>query len=289
MRIGFSLPAKGALVYCLVITVMALFSDRLSPYPYDIPSGNSLEPPGRNHWLGTDDLGMDLWALMCHGARISLVVGISTALIAGIGGGMLGSFSAYRGGWYDRILMRIADLVIALPRTPTLIVLAMFLEPNVKNIVVVLVLFSWSRPARILRSRVLSLQKENFIVAAKSYGAGFVHLVVRHFLPALFPLFAIAVTGQISRAIMTEAGLAFLGLGDPVSKSWGMILNSALSFRGIYYTPFWKWWVMIPLCATALLVISCTILGREMETRLDTKGWKKWKFHGHSSGTAIHA
>ncbi|HSQ42075.1 MAG TPA: ABC transporter permease [Fibrobacteraceae bacterium] len=266
-----------AMAFCALVVLMGVFSDHLSPYTYNIPSGKSLEAPSWQHWLGTDDLGMDLWALMCHGARTSLLVGVSTALLAGLGGGLLGSFSAYLGGWPDRILMRLTDLVIAMPRTPTLVVLATFWGPSLRNIILVLAFFSWCGPARVLRSRVLALQEEKFIVAARSFGARFFHLARRHFLPNLFPLFMIGVTSQISRAIMAEAGLAFLGLGDPLSKSWGLILNSAMSFRGIHYTPFWKWWVTVPLFATAFLVAACAILCRELETRLDTKGWNRGK------------
>ncbi len=271
MHKKLSLPARIALGVVLFILAAGAFAAWLSPYPHNMPSGQALQPPGSQHWLGTDDMGIDLWAQMCHGARLSIVIGLSTALLAGFGGSMLGIVSGYYGGMIDRIVMRLTDLVIALPDLPMMILLGVFFGSSVLNIIVVLALFSWTGPARIVRSKILSMKQEKYVAAAVSFGAGFAHLARRHFLPGVLPLIAISIIRLTGRAIVAEAGLSFLGLGDPTSKSWGLILNHAVHFKGIYFTEFWKWWLTVPLAAITLLVASIAVLTRDCEKLVNSK------------------
>ena len=262
---------KIGLAIVLTVLLLAIFSDLLALHPYSIPSGDALEAPGANHWLGTDDLGIDIWAQICFGARISILVGFGTALLAGIGGSIIGIFSGYSGGLTDKLVMRLTDLVIVLPDLPMMIVLGAFFGPSVRNIIIVLALFSWTIPTRIVRSKVLSVKQEKYVEAAMSYGAGFWHLTLRHFLPNILPLVMVSVIRLTSRAIVAEASLAFLGLGDPISKSWGLILNHAINFKGIYFTDYWKWWVVSPISAIMLLVTAIAFISRDMERIINTK------------------
>lgn len=126
-------------------------------------------------------------------------------------------------------------------------------------------------PARIIRSKVLALKEESYIKVAKGYGASFSYITFKHFMPQIFPICATSFIKLISRAIVSEASLSFLGLGDPTSKSWGLILNFALNFRGIYFTDYWKWWVVYPLAFIIILVLSTATLSRELERVLDIK------------------
>lgn len=267
----FSFWGKTSSAVLMMVILVALFSPYLSSFTSQIPSGESLEPPGSRHWLGTDDLGIDLWAQICYGARVSIIIGFGTALLAGVGGSIAGIFSGYYGGITDKILMRITDMIIVLPDLPMMIVLGAFFGPSLKNIIIVLALFSWTGPARIVRSKVLSLKQAASVTAARSYGAGFWHLTMRHFLPAILSVVLVSMIRLVSRAVVAEAGLAFLGLGDPTSKSWGLILNHAINFSGIYFTDYWKWWMISPLAAITLLVIAVAFLAREMEKMVDTK------------------
>ncbi|EGW40967.1 ABC transporter permease [Desulfosporosinus sp. OT] len=262
---------KIGLGVVLMVLFLAVFSDWLALHPYSIPSGDALEAPGAGHWLGTDDLGIDIWAQICFGARISILVGFGTALLAGIGGSIIGIFSGYSGGLTDKLVMRLTDLVIVLPDLPMMIVLGAFFGPSVRNIIIVLALFSWTIPTRIVRSKVLSVKQEKYVEAAMSYGAGFWHLTLRHFLPNILPLVMVSVIRLTSRAIVAEASLAFLGLGDPISKSWGLILNHAINFKGIYFTDYWKWWVVSPITAIMLLVTAIAFISRDMERIINTK------------------
>lgn len=262
---------KLGLIIIFLVLLTGIFSSCLASYPYNTPSGGSLEAPGRAHWLGTDDLGIDLWAQICFGARNSIIVGFGTALLAGIGGSIIGIFSGYFGGLTDKFVMRATDMIIVLPDLPMMIVLGAFFGSSVRNVIIVLALFSWTIPARVVRSKILSVKEEKYITAAKSYGAGFWYLTIRHFLPNILPIVMVSIIRLVSRAIVAEAGLAFLGLGDPTSKSWGLILNHAIAFRGIYFTDYWKWWVVSPIAAITLLVSAIAFISRDIEKVVNSK------------------
>ncbi len=262
---------KTATMIMLLLLIVAIFADDLSPYPHNLPSGKALQSPDTKHWLGTDDLGIDLWAQLCHGARLSIFIGTSTAVLAGLGGSLIGIVAGYFGGFIDKIMMRITDFMIIIPELPMMIVLGVFFGSSVYNIIFVLVVFSWMDPARTIRSKILSIGQETYIVVARGYGAGFFHLTRYHFLPAILPLATISIIRLTGRAIVAEAGLSFLGLGDPTSKSWGLLLNHAIQFKGIYFTEFWKWWVTGPLVAITLLVGVIAIVAREWEKLANSK------------------
>lgn len=267
----FSIGGKISIIYITILIIMALFSTYICSHPYNLPSGSAFESPNREHLLGTDDLGMDIFSQICFGARISLLVGVSAALLSGVCGGILGVLAGYYGGLTDRIIMRIADIMIVLPDLPMMILLGAFFGPSIKNIIFVLAFFSWTTPARIVRSKVLSIKSENYILVAESYGASFHYLLWKHFIPQILPLLMVSIIKLTSKAIVAEAGLAFLGLGDPTSKSWGLILNHAINFKGIYFTDYWKWWIMAPLVAIISLVFSIAIISRDLEKILNEK------------------
>lgn len=262
---------KAGLVILFMITFAALSAPAICSHSHRMISGPALAPPGQTHFLGTDELGVDLWAQICHGARVSLVIGLGTALLAGLGGAMAGILAGYAGGWIDTVLMRLIDIMIVLPDLPVMIVLAAFFGPSMLTIVLVLSLFSWVHTARIVRAKVLSLKQRQYIHAAETYGAGAGYLMHHHFLPEIFPLAAVSMIRLTGRAIVAEAGLSFLGLGDPTSRSWGLILHHATSFRGIYYTDFWKWWLVYPWLALTLMVTALALVGRDLEKMADPR------------------
>jgi peptide/nickel transport system permease protein len=266
-----STGGKAGMTVLLLVLVLAVAAPLVCQHSHRQTSGPALSAPGRDHWMGTDELGVDIWAQVCFGARISLLVGTGTALLAGLGGALAGMFAGYLGGWTDRLLMRLIDLVLVLPDLPVMIVLAAFFGPGVWTIIVVLSAFSWVFTARIVRSRVLSLKQRRYIQAAETYGAGALYLMRRHFLPEIFPLATVGMIRLAGRAIVAEAGLSFLGLGDPTSRSWGVIMHNALSFQGIYYTHFWKWWLLFPWSALTLVVTSLALIGKDLEKTADPR------------------
>ncbi len=260
-----------AAVILFLLLFAAVFAPFLTWHPHNISSGPPLAPPGNGHIMGTDELGYDLWAMICYGARVSLTVGLGTALLAGLGGAVAGIAAAYRGGWLDRFIMRLVDIMIVLPDLPVMIVLAAFFGPSLRNIIIVLALFSWSRPARLIRAQMLALKEQPYLKMAAHYGGGFFYLLRRHFLPELFPLLVVFMVRLAGMAIITEASLSFLGLGDPTSKSWGLIINHALNFNGLFFTPFWKWWLFYPWLFLTLLISSLALLGRDLERIADPR------------------
>ena len=267
----FSTEGKIGIFGILCIILMAVFAPVITIYPPQKITGDSLEPPGPGHILGTDELGMDIWSQICYGARMSLTIGLAVAFIAGFGGGAIGILAGYIGGYIDQSLMRVIDVTMALPSFPLLIVISAFLGPSILNVILILVLFSWAKPARIARSQTLSLKKNSYIIAARNYGAKPFYLLWRHIFPEDLPVLFVLVIGISSHAIIAEAGLAFLGLGDPTSKSWGMMLNHATSFRSIYFTPYWKWWLLPPLFMLIFLLLCLAFISRDMERILDPK------------------
>lgn len=262
---------KISLLIIISIIFIGILSQYISPYPHNVPTGEALKSPSLNHLLGTDDLGIDLLSQMFYGAKISVTIGLFTALLAGIGGGILGIMSGYFGGIIDKIIMRIIDIMLVLPDLPMMILLGAFFGPSIKNIIIVLAFFSWTVPARVVRSKIISMKREKYILVAQSYGGGFIYLLKKHFLPGVLPILMVTVIKLTSKAIVAEAGLSFLGLGDPTSKSWGLILNNAINFQGIYFTEYWKWWVISPLVSITLLVLSISLISRDLEKILDDK------------------
>lgn len=268
---GMSLRAKLALFICLLFLLMAVFADQITAHPFNKISGGKFEPPSGDHWLGTNDLGMDLWAQMCNGARISLSFGLIVALIATALGGVVGLAAAFN-RQMDSVLMALCNVFQSVPDIPIIIILASFFGQKNSVMILTLVIFSWTRPARLIRSRALVLKELPYVKVAKSYGAGFFHILREHLIWEIWPLWLVSLARLAGRAVVMEAAMAFLGLGDPTTKSWGMILNNALNYRGIYYTDYWKWWIVPPVLAIALLVTSLTVLVAELESHTGMRG-----------------
>ncbi len=266
-----SVHGRAGLAVVLIILATGAASVLFLGDAHRVPSGASLEAPSLRHPLGTDDLGIDIWAQLCRGALISVLVGLGSAGLAGVGGSVLGVLAGYSGGAVDRLITGLCDVMTAIPQLPLMIVLGAFLGPSTRNIILVVGLLSWVGPARIARAKTLSMRREKFIVAAASYGASFFHIARTHLLPALLPLVAASCLRIVGHAVSAEAGLTFLGLGDPTSKSWGMLLNRSMSFSGIYFTDFWKWWVLPPLVALATLVVAVAFIARDLEKLVNRK------------------
>lgn len=262
---------KAGLALLAALVALAVFGTVFSLYQADMPSGPPLSPPSPSHLLGTDDLGVDVWSQVCHGAWVSLGVAFGVGLLAGGLGGVLGAWAGYAGGVVDQILMRLVDVLLVLPALPLMILLAAILGPGVDRVVLVLAVLSWPRPARVVRAEVLSLKHRTYVKAARLYGAGTWYMLRRHLIPQTAPLLGASVVKLAGYAVAAEASLAFLGLGDPSLRSWGSVLYHATRFRGLYFTPYWRWWVMGPLVALTVLVVALALLGMGLERLADPR------------------
>ncbi len=238
------------------LVVVALLAPVLAPAdPYAI-SGPSLAPPGGMHPLGTDALGRDLLSGLLFGARASLFVAVGVAALVLFVGGTVGAFSAWLGGWWDDVLMRLTEFFQALPRFFLAILAIAVFGPGLELLILVLGLTSWTMLARVVRAEVLSLKQREFVDAARALGASSARIVLRELLPNALPP-ALALLGLImGRVLLVEASLGFLGLGDPNTISWGLIAGAAQPYLRL------AWWLpFFPGLAILLAVLGFNLLG----------------------------
>ena len=252
-----------------VFVLIAIFAPLLEPYGIHEQVGPVFGPPSSSHWLGLDDGGIDMVSLLIEGARISLTVGFAAALVATFIGGGVGIVAGYFGGWTDTILMRITDYFLVVPDVPLMIVVAAIWGPSLFHIIVVIGILLWTTTARIIRAQVKSVRERVYVKRARSLGAGNVRIIFRHVLPQVAPLMIANVVLAIAVAIFDETALAFLGLGDPTSTSWGTIIEHAFLRTAMSRG---AWWAIVPpgICV-ALVVMGCYLLGQAIEDALNPR------------------
>ncbi len=257
----------GLVVFGLWVAV-ALAAPILAPYApleKNYTADNrlrQLEPPSRDHWLGTTVLGRDVLSQIIWGARPALVIGLSTALGVILIGVNMGLISGYYGGWLDNLLMRITDVFMGVPFLPFIIVLLSLTGKNLFTIVFAMVVIMWRSTARVIRSQVLTLRERPFVDAARISGAGNLRIIYFEIAPNILPVTLVNVAFALAWAIITEASIGFLGFGDPEVISWGTIIYRAFASQMSYKA--W-WWVVPPGAAIMALVTAVYFIGRAYE------------------------
>ena len=266
---GAKLGRIGATILVLFV-IAAVFAPVFAPYDPTVRTAEPFAAPSLAHPLGANDVGQDILSELLFASRISLTVGIVTACLATVLGVTIGVVSGYLRGPVDGVLMRGVDVILSLPFLPLMIVLAAFLGQNTTNLILVIGLLIWARPARLLRSQVLSVRESGHVQAARAMGATHSYIMIRHILPRITPLVAAQFVRTANVSIMLEASLAFLGLSDPFQKSWGAILFYA-NARSAFLTDAWLWWVLPPGLCIAAVVVSFAFLGFAIEERVDPR------------------
>lgn len=251
-----------------IILAMAVGAPYLAPYNPARLSGKPFEPPSPAHPLGTNDIGQDILSELIFGARVSFLIGILSALIAVGIGTTVGLLAGFYRGIVGTILMRAVDVMLIIPVFPLMVLLAAYLGQSLWNLVAVIGLLGWARPARIIRSQVLSLVERDYVTAARAIGARDARIVIRHVLPGVLSLALAQFVLAASSAILTEAGLSFLGLGDPTQKSWGSMLYYAQA-RNAFLSGAWAWWVLPPGLMIAASVLGFALSGFALEDALN--------------------
>jgi peptide/nickel transport system permease protein len=238
---------------------LAVFGSAIAPEDPDASSLDILAGISRDHWLGTTEQGSDVFSQLLVGARVSIVVGFAAAAISALLGATVGLIGGYFGGWTDRILDALENWFLVIPTLPLMIVLARLLDPSLTVLIAVIGLTSWAGTGRIVRAQVLTLRERAFVERARALGASNGYIIRTHVLPNTLPLIFANTVLIVAVAILSEAALAFLGLGDPTRISWGTMLENAFSSGA---PSAGAWWYVIPpgLCIT-LLVLSVSILG----------------------------
>lgn len=258
------LLVAGLVLFALLV-LMALAAPLLTSHDPRVISGDALERPSDAHWLGTDVPGRDLFAQLVFGARSSLVVAAVGATLAMTGAILLGVLPTLIGGAADGLGNRLVVFLLALPGLPLLVLIASLAGENRMAVILVIAFLGIAPNARILRSQALALRERGFVGAARGFGGGPLYVLRRHVVPGLGPLILVGFVNWAGLAVGIEAALAFLGLGDPSSISWGLMLNRALSQQSIYFSDMWMWWVLPPGIAIAATVTGFTFIGVALE------------------------
>ncbi len=260
--------AMAGLVVVLTLLVVAFLAPWLTTHdPNAIDVDAILLPPSLSHPFGTDELGRDVFSRMIMGSRVSLEVGLVSAGVATLLGVVLGALAGFYGGWVESAIMRFTDMMLCFPTFFLILAVIALLEPSIINIMAVIGLTSWMGVARLVRAEFLSLKQREYVVAAKSLGAGDLRIIFRHILPNAMAPVLVAATLGVAGAILVESGLSFLGLGvQPPAASWGNILNQGKANIEI------AWWLsLFPGLAILVTVLGYNLLGEGIRDALDPR------------------
>jgi peptide/nickel transport system permease protein len=260
---------KLGLVIVLSFIVVALAAPWIAPYDPFAFVGDPFVKPSSTHFFGTDQVGRDIFSRVIFGTRISLLVGlVASAMAVGLGT-VIGLVSGYLRGWVDNALMRVTDLFIILPALPLMLIMASILGKGIQNIIIVITVVGWTATARMVRSQTMSLKERPFTEASRAIGSSDLHTIIRHIVPNVFPL--VFANGMIAivDAILSEAGLSFLGFGDPSRPSWGMVLHFA-DTAGATVNGYW-WYIVPPGLCIMLLVMGFAFISYSTDQILNPR------------------
>jgi len=262
--------AVAGLVMLVLIVLATVFADVLSGHdPTRVDLSQVRRPPSAEHWLGTDAAGRDVLARLLFAGRVSLLVGVLSSLIAVVFGTLLGALAGIVGGWVDSVIMRVADVFLSFPVLVVMVVIAGILGPSVPTMVVAIGVFTWPTAGRVVRGVTLSLREQEFIHAARAFGAHTWWLVSRHVVPAVLGSVVVVATLAVATGILLEASLSFLGLGvQPPQPSWGNMLTDAQRLTVISQMP-WLW--LPPGIAVAVTVLAVNFVGDGLRDAVDPR------------------
>ncbi len=261
-------PAVGALILLVLLAASSLLAPVISPYPHtlqDLELGAT--PPSAAHWLGTDDLGRDLLSRLLHGGRISLAVGLCATFVSLCIGVAYGALSGYAGGRTDNLMMRIVDILYALPFTVFVIILMVVFGRNLLLLFVAIGAVEWLTMARIVRGQVLALREQTFIRAARVLGYSHARILARHIVPNVIGPVIVYTTLTVPRVILLESFLSFLGLGirAPMS-SWGLLIGDGARMMESY-----PWMLIFPGVTLSATLLALNLIGDALRDALDPR------------------
>ncbi len=260
--------AMAGAAFLLLFVLLAALGPALSSYTYDsIDLGATNQPPSAAHWFGTDSLGRDLFIRVLYGGRISLTVGVVSALINLLIGALYGGVSGYLGGRADQLMMRLVDILYSIPTMLYVLPLTIPLGSRLATVILAIALSSWAGMARIVRAQVLSLKEQEFVLAARALGAGGKRILIRHLLLNAIGPIIVTATLNIPSAIFTEAFLSFVGCGIAIPKaSWGTLSSEAL--RTVFHYPYQ---MLFPVLAISLTMFSLNFIGDGLNDAFDPR------------------
>ena len=260
--------AMAGLVFIFLMVLLAIFGPMIQPYTYDMQDYTAInQTPNPTHWFGTDKFGRDLFVRIAYGARISLTVGFAAAAINMVIGILYGGIAGYLGGMADMIMMRIVDIISAIPSLLVMILVMVFLGANMKSILVALCLTYWIGTARQVRGQILSIKNQDYALAAKVIGESDFHIMLHHLVPNSMGPIIVTVTFLIPQAIFYEAFLSFIGIGISVPvASWGTLANDSLANMNMY-----PHLMLFPAAAISLTMFALNFIGDGLRDALDPR------------------
>jgi peptide/nickel transport system permease protein len=259
---------QAGLVILLLVIIVAVLAPFFSRYDPGQQSAASLMAPSAAHWLGTNQVGQDIWSQLLYGARTSLLVGFGVGVISLMLSIIFGVSAALIGGIYDKIIMRLVDAFIIIPMVVMVILVAAYIRPELFVLILLLAVLSWQEGARVIRAQALSLKERAHVNASRTFGASRFYRAWRHILPDLGPILLVEFIYGVRKAVFIEAGLAFLGIGDPMLVSWGTMMRDAMKFS---YLDVWQWWLVPAGIALSLTIIGLTFVSHTAESILDPR------------------
>lgn len=257
-----------SLIALALIVIMALIGPIISPYEYDFQDFTAInETPSTAHWFGTDDLGRDLFVRAWKGARVSLLIGLISAVINVTIGIIYGGIAGYKGGRVDTIMMRIVEIIYSIPALLWVILLMIIMGQGLTTIIVALSISGWGGMARLVRGQVLQLKEMEYVLAAQSLGASSWRIILKHLIPNAMGPIIINLTFQVPDAIFTEAFLSFIGLGvPPPIASWGTLANEGTKVMTLY-----PYQILFPAILISITMLAFNIFGDGIRDSLDPK------------------
>lgn len=251
-----------------IICIASLLAPLLAQHSPMSPNLRAIaQPPSMEHWFGTDKTGRDIFARVLYGGRVSILVGLGSALLSAMIGVIIGVYSGYVGGWLDWVAMRVSEIFMSFPQIILVLLLVAILGQSLLNLIVIFTLTGWGGIYRMARARMLSIREEEYVQALRSFGLGPARIAYKHMLPNALGPIMVNITLSTAAFILQEAGLSFLGLGVPLSvPTWGNILNAAQDLRVLEQ----NWWIWLPVGATiSLFVLSVNFIGDGLRDATD--------------------
>ncbi|MBU5439390.1 ABC transporter permease [Tissierella sp. MSJ-40] len=262
--------AVFGIVVLSILIILSVLAPVITPYDRDETNlTNTYQKPSKEHWLGTDELGRDVFTRLIYGGRVSLSVGLVSTSISVIIGVLLGAIGGYYGKVVDNIIMRIVDIFMCFPFFIMAITIAAILGPSIWNVMIISGILSWPSIARIVRAEVMTVKEREFVEASKALGLTPIEIIFRHILPNVLAVVIVYTTLGIASGILSEAGLSFLGLGvKQPQPSWGNMLSAAQNLRSLRL----HWWLWVPPGLLVFItILSINFLGDGLRDALDPK------------------
>ncbi|SEQ45454.1 peptide/nickel transport system permease protein [Virgibacillus subterraneus] len=260
--------AVFGLFIIVVLGLATIFADLLTSYsPNGVDLSNRVQPPSTEHFLGTDKLGRDVFSRVLYGGRLSITIGLCGALGAAFLGVIFGSIGGYFGGWVDRILLRLSEVVMSFPALVLIMIFIAIFGQDVFNLIIVFAVTGWIGEYRLVRGRFLSLKNEYFVESCRAYGMSNLRIIFGQILPNAITPVIVSVTLATALYVIAEAGLGYLGLGvPPTTPTWGNILNSAQSIDVV--REYWWLW-LFPGSVISLFVLGVNTFGDGLRDLID--------------------